>query len=225
VVLHLLTNRREDLVRMRTQTINRLHRLLVDLIPGGAGRNLTAAKAAGLLGQVTPTGAPAVARRQLAADLIADVEDLDRRIAAVEARIRVAVAQSTTGLVELFGVGPVLAAKLLGEVGTSAGSRASIISRPIPAPRRWRPPAARWSAPVVAGRGSQAEPRPVHDGDGQVRRPSAGQAYYRRKLAEGKSPKEALRCLKRRLSDAVYRCLMVDKHRRAAAASGLASAR
>jgi transposase len=47
----------------------------------------------------------------------------------------------------------------------------------------------------------------------QVRRPSAGQAYYRRKLAEGKSPKEALRCLKRRLSDAVYRCLRADQHR------------
>jgi transposase len=46
----------------------------------------------------------------------------------------------------------------------------------------------------------------------QVRRPSAGQAYYRRKLAEGKSPKEALRCLKRRLSDAVYRCLLADQH-------------
>jgi transposase len=45
----------------------------------------------------------------------------------------------------------------------------------------------------------------------QVRRPSAGQAYYRRKLAEGKSPKEALRCLKRRLSDAVYRCLLADR--------------
>ena len=46
----------------------------------------------------------------------------------------------------------------------------------------------------------------------QVRRPSAGPAYYRRKLAEGKSPKEALRCLKRRLSDAVYRCLLTDQH-------------
>jgi transposase len=45
----------------------------------------------------------------------------------------------------------------------------------------------------------------------QVRRPSAGQAYYRRKLAEGKSPKEALRCLKRRLSDAIYRCLIADQ--------------
>jgi hypothetical protein len=47
----------------------------------------------------------------------------------------------------------------------------------------------------------------------QVRRPSAGQAYYRGKLAEGKSPKEALRCLKRRLSDAVYRCLLADQLR------------
>jgi hypothetical protein len=46
----------------------------------------------------------------------------------------------------------------------------------------------------------------------QVRRPSAGQAYYRRKLAEGKSPKEALWCLKRRLSDAIYRCLQADQH-------------
>jgi hypothetical protein len=46
----------------------------------------------------------------------------------------------------------------------------------------------------------------------QIRHPTAGQAYYRRKLAEGKSSKEALRCLKRRLSDAVYRCLVADQH-------------
>jgi hypothetical protein len=41
---------------------------------------------------------------------------------------------------------------------------------------------------------------------------SAGQAYHRRKLAEGKPPRQALRCLKRRLSDAVYRCLLADQH-------------
>lgn len=46
----------------------------------------------------------------------------------------------------------------------------------------------------------------------QIRHPTAGQAYYRRKRAEGKAPKEALRCLKRRLSDAVYRCLLADQH-------------
>jgi transposase len=46
----------------------------------------------------------------------------------------------------------------------------------------------------------------------QIRHPTSGQAYYRRKRAEGKSSKEALRCLKRRLSDAVYRCLLADRH-------------
>jgi 4'-phosphopantetheinyl transferase EntD len=45
-VLHLLTKRRQDLVAARTQTINRLHRLLMDLVPGGARRNLTANRAA-----------------------------------------------------------------------------------------------------------------------------------------------------------------------------------
>jgi hypothetical protein len=49
VVLHLWTKRRQDLVAARTQTINRLHRLLIDLIPGGTRRNLTANRAAALL--------------------------------------------------------------------------------------------------------------------------------------------------------------------------------
>jgi hypothetical protein len=44
----------------------------------------------------------------------------------------------------------------------------------------------------------------------QIRHDTAGRAYYRRKLAESKTPMEALRCLKRRLSDAVYRQLVAD---------------
>jgi transposase len=116
-VLHLLTKRREDLVAARTQTINRLHRLLMDLVPGGTRRNLTAKRAAALLAAVRPAGAPAVTRWHLAADLIADVRQFEQRIAAVEARINAAVAQSRTSLVQLFGVGPVLAATFLGEVG------------------------------------------------------------------------------------------------------------
>jgi transposase len=117
VVLHLLTKRRQDLVAARTQTINRLHRLLVDLVPGGAQRNLTAKRAAALLDQVAPTGAPAVIRWQLAGELVADVRHLEQQIAAVEARIKAAVTQANTSLVQLFGVGPVLAATFLGEVG------------------------------------------------------------------------------------------------------------
>jgi hypothetical protein len=85
VVLHLLTKRRQDLVAARTQTINRLHRLLMDLIPGGTRRNLTAKRAAALLAQIAPTGAPVVTRWQLAGELVDDIRQLEQRIAAVEA--------------------------------------------------------------------------------------------------------------------------------------------
>jgi transposase len=212
VVLHLLTNRREELVGMRTQTVNRLHRLLVDLIPAGAERNLTAKRAEVLLGRVSPVGAPAATRHQLAQDLVADVRDLDQRIATVEERIKTAVKQSRTTLVELFGVGPVLAAKLLGEVGDVRRF-----------PTRHHFAAHTGTAPLEASSGQVVRHRLSRAGNRklnhalymmaivQIRHPTAGQAYYRRKRAEGKSPKEALRCLKRRLSDAVYRCLLADQ--------------
>jgi transposase len=210
-VLHLLTKRREDLVAARTQTINRLHRLLMDLVPGGARRNLTAKRAAALIAGVTPAGAPAVIRWQLAGELVADIRQLEQRIAAVEARIKTAVAQSNTSLLELFGVGPVLAAAFLGEVGDI---------RRFPSKHHFA--AHTGTAPLEASSGQVIRHRLSRAGDRklnhalymmamvQVRRPSAGQTYYRRKLAEGKSAREALRCLKRRLSDAVYRCLLAD---------------
>jgi transposase len=212
VVLHLLTKRRQDLVAARTQTINRLHRLLMDLIPGGARRNLTAKRATALLSGVTPTSAPAVTRWQLATELVDDVRQLEQRIAAVEAHIKAAVAQSRTSLVQLFGVGPVLAATFLGEVGD--------IGR---FPTKHHFAAHTGTAPLEASSGQVIRHRLSRAGDRklnhalymmamvQVRRPSAGQVYYQRKRAEGKSPKEALRCLKRRLSDAVYRCLLADQ--------------
>ena len=201
VVLHLLTKRRRDLVAARTQTINRLHRLLMDLVPGGARRNLTVKRAATLLTEVTPTGAAAVTRWQLADELVADVRQLEQRITAVEVRIKTAVAQSNTSLVQLFGVGPVLAATFLGEVGDI---------RRFPTKHHFA--AHTGTAPLEASSGQVIRHRLSRAGDRklnhalymmamvQVRRPSAGQGYYRRKLAEGKSPKEALRCLKRRLS-------------------------
>jgi transposase len=214
VVLHLLTKRRQDLVAARTQTINRMHRLLMDLVPGGAQRNLTTKRAAALLDQVAPTSAPAVTRWQLAGELVVDIRQLELRIAAVEARIKAAVAQANTSLLELFGVGPVLAATFLGEVGD--------IGR---FPSKHHFAAHTGTAPLEASSGQVIRHRLSRAGDRklnhalymmamvQVRRPSAGQAYYRRKLAEGKSPREALRCLKRRLSDAIYRCLLAHQHR------------
>ena len=150
-------------------------------------------------------------RWQLAGDLVADVRNIDRRVAAAEDRITAAVAHSKTSLVALFGVGPVLAARLLGEVGD--------IGR---FPTKHHFAAHTGTAPLEASSGQVVRHRLSRAGDRklnhalymmamvQVRRPSAGQAYYQRKLAEGKAPKEALRCLKRRLSDAVYRCLLAD---------------
>jgi transposase len=131
----------------------------------------------------------------------------------VEARIKTAVTESKTTLLQLFGVGPVLAATFLGEVGD--------IGR---FPSKHHFAAHTGTAPLEASSGQIIRHRLSRAGDRklnhalymmamvQVRRPSAGQAYYQRKLPEGKSPKEALRCLKRRLSDAVYRCLLADQH-------------
>jgi transposase len=210
--LQLLTKRRQDLVAACTQTINRLHRLLVDLVPGGARRNLTAKRAAALLTQVAPTGAPALTRWQLATELVDDIRQLEQRIAAVEARIKAVVVQCNTSLLGLFGVGPVLAATFLGEVGDV---------RRFPTKHQFA--AHTGTAPLEASSGQVVRHRLSRAGDRklnhalymmamvQVRRPSAGQAYYQRKLAEGKSAKEALRCLKRRLSDAVFRCLVLDQ--------------
>jgi transposase len=130
----------------------------------------------------------------------------------VEARIKAAIAQANTSLLGLFEVGPVLAAPFLGEVGWPSVSDQASLRRP----HRHRPLEAS-SGQVVRHRLSRAGDRRLNHALYmmamiQIRRPSAGQVYYRRKLAEGKSPKEALRCLKRRLSDAVYRCLVADQH-------------
>jgi hypothetical protein len=95
-----------------------------------------------------------------------------------------------------------------------ADCRPSTTSPPTPEPLHRRPPAARWSATGCHGPGTASSHALSIMAMAQVRRLSAGQVYYQHKLAEGKSPKEALRCLKRRLSDAVYRCLVTDQAER-----------
>jgi transposase len=141
------------------------------------------------------------------------VRGLDQRIAAVEARIKTAVVECKTSLVKLFGVGPVLAAKFLGEDGD--------VHR---FPTKHHFAAHTGTAPLEASSGQVVRHRLSRAGDRklnhalymmamvQIRHPTAGRIDYERKRAEGKSPKEALRCLKRRLSDAVYRCLLADQH-------------
>lgn len=117
VGLRLLADRRNDLVSLRTQAVCRLHRLLRELIAGGVPRRLTADRARQALNKVRPSGDADRIRKQLASELIGDIRTLDRRIKAVTATIRTEVQSSGSSLTDLYGVGPVVAARILGEVG------------------------------------------------------------------------------------------------------------
>ncbi len=210
-VLRMLSERREDLIKERTRTLNRLHGLLRGLVPGGAGKNLSADKAARVLRGVRPQSGPARARRRLAADLIRDVRRLERQVRDLESRIREAVEEASTSLIGLFGVGPILAAKIIGRVGTVARfpGKAHFASYTGTAPIEAS------SGDVLRHRLSRAGNRQLNHALHmiaicQVRHVTEGRAYYRRKLAEGKSEREALRCLKRRISDAVFKQLRTD---------------
>src|SRR5215213_11948779 len=142
VVLRLLSDRRDDLVAERTRTLSRLHMLLADLQPGGATRELSATRAAAVLRQVRPVTVVAVERKHIACQLLADVRRLDRQVKMASQTIRTAVREHGTTLTEVFGVGAVLAAKLLGTPATSPGSLTVTTSPATPAPPRSRPPAA-----------------------------------------------------------------------------------
>ncbi|HEX5914322.1 MAG TPA: transposase, partial [Rubrobacter sp.] len=111
-VLSLLSERREDLVAERTRALNRLHGLLRDLVPGGVARTLSAARAARILRGIRARGgASARLRRRLASEILRDVRTLDRKIADLGGRIEAEVEASGTTLTEIFGIGPILAAR------------------------------------------------------------------------------------------------------------------
>jgi transposase len=145
-ILRLLTERRDDLVHERTRVLNRLHAVLRDLLPGGAPTGLSVDKATALMKGIRPVTATDNCRRDIARDLLADLRRLDRQVKDNEAEMREAVAATRTTLTTPPGLGIVLAAKVLGHVGASAGSPPSTTSSPAtPAARPWTPPAATTS--------------------------------------------------------------------------------
>src|SRR5918993_1928819 len=121
--LRLLANRRKELVDLRTQCVNRLHRDLVGLVSGGAPQALTAVKAKALLASIRPRDEMGRLRRRLAADQLADLVALDKKLAAAEAEIRAMVKRTPTGLPDVYGIGPVITATVIGEVGDVARFR------------------------------------------------------------------------------------------------------
>ena len=213
--LRLLSDRRDDLVRQRTQTFNRLHGQLSVLAPGHGLVRASAAQASDVLRRIRTPGGPQRVRRKIAVDLLTDVRALDRRIGEMDKQIAEAVCASGTTLVNVFGVGPILAAKILGHTGDIR----RFPSKDHYASYTGTAPIEASSGDVVRHRLSRAGNRQLNHAlyiaaICQLRQPTAGQSYYRRKLAEGKSQREAVRCLKRRLSDAVYRCLVDDRSAR-----------
>jgi hypothetical protein len=163
-VLRLLSERREDLVAERTRALNRLHGLLRDLVPGGVAGSLSAHRAARILRGIRPRGPSSSVRRRLASEVLRDIRTLDRKIADLSGRIEAEVEASGTTLTEIFGIGPILAAKIIGTIGDVAR---------FPTKGSASPPLLRYGAggsferrggapQALAGRKPQAQQRPAH---------------------------------------------------------------
>jgi transposase len=220
-VLKAWAKRHRDLGRGRTQTACRLHAALCGLVPGGIGKEITAAHAARVLEQVTPADAVQQARWELAADLLDDLRRADARLGEARKKPAVAVQAAGTTLTEISGVGPVIAATVTGD----AGDIARFASRDAFA-------ACNGTAPIEVSSGKRKVRRLSRRGNRrlnhavhmaavtQVRYPhSEGRAYYDKKLAEGKTAREALRALKRQVSDAFYKHLKAGAARAAGTGS------
>jgi len=211
LALRALVDHRDELVKTRTQTLNRLHGLLTQLVPAGAPTGLTADTAAHLLHTVRPQTPMLATLRALASDLITEIRRLDRRITATATKITTAIQASGSTLTQLHGIGNLLAGKILARVGNISRFRSAAAF----ASYTGTAPIEVSSGDVIRHRLSRAGDRQLNSclhimAITQIHHDTPGRAYYQRKRAAGKSHREALRCLKRQLSDAVYRRLLRD---------------
>jgi transposase len=114
--LKLWAKRHRDLARLRNQAACRLHSLLCSLVPGGIADEITPAQADRLLAGIETSSAAALARHQLAAEHLADLRHLDAQLRQTRARLAEAIRACGTSLTEVFGIGPVIAALVIGDV-------------------------------------------------------------------------------------------------------------
>ncbi len=209
-VMRLWARRRKDLTSALTRMADRLHAVILELVPGWYTGEIYASKVARLLVALEPAGAVAAAGKELA-----DPPSPGRPTGRAQGRLAAVVMASGTTTTKVFGVGPVVAAITVGltrDVGRFAdkdhfaaynGSAPTEVSS---GPKKiYR----------LSMRGSRQLNHALHMAAvTQVRhRHSEGRSYYDRKVAEGKTGKEALRALKRRISDALYAAMVADARR------------
>ncbi len=213
-VLRILVDRRRSLGEEHTRKMSHVHHLLLELVPGGAKKDLSAAQAKKLLATVRPRDAAGKTRRRVAAELIADLERIYQRKKAANKELTALVAATGTTLMDLNGIGPSGAARLLVEVGD--------ITR-FPDKNHF----GSWTgtAPIDASSGDNSATDCPEVGNRQINRvlhimatvqlrnPTKGRAYFDRSKARGKTSNESMRLLKRRLSDIVYRTMVNDAAR------------
>lgn len=220
-VLRLLVDRRRALGEEHTRKVSQLHRILLELTPGGAKKALSAAQARKLLAGVRPRDVVGKTRKRVALELVVDLERIYARKKEADKELTALVKATGTGLLDLHGMGPSGAARLLVEVGD--------ITR-FPDRNHF----ASWTgtAPIDASSGDHVRHRLSRGGNRQINRlvhimavvqlrnATEGRAYYDRRKASGKSSMEAMRCLKRRLSDSIYRTMVADLAAHAATGRG-----
>jgi len=164
-VLRILVDRRRSLGEDHTRMVSQLHQLLLQLIPGGAKKDLSAAQAKALLASVRPRDVAGRTRRRVAAELIADMERVYQRKKAANRELEALVRQTGTSLLDLNGIGPSGAARLLVEVGdiTPVPQQGALrfLERHSPDRRLLRRPG---PPPALPGREPADQPGAAHHG-------------------------------------------------------------
>jgi transposase len=209
--LRLLADHREDLVAERTRMINRLRWHLHELDPGwdpkprslSRGKNITAvaARLAGMDGMVA----------RLAADLAARITALTGEVNTLEKEITARVRELAPSLLAMAGTAELTTAKIVGE--TAGVDRFK--SKDAYARHNGTAPLPAWSGNRIRHRLARTGNRQLNCAIHRIavtqkRCHPEAQAYLKNRIAAGDTNTEALRALKRRISDAVYRRLKAD---------------
>ncbi|MDV6014397.1 IS110 family transposase [Haloechinothrix sp. LS1_15] len=214
--LALLDERRTNISQARVRAANQLHALLRALLPGGAPRELSAAKAEQLLASFGPAGIVERTRYQLATDLIAEIRAYDVKLNDNAKAMAGLVEHTGSTLTSIPGVGVITAARLLahtrnpGRFPTAAAFANYAGTAPIEIASAER------TRHRLSRRGNRQLNSALHIiAITQTRQPgSPGNTYYTGKLAEGKTRREAQRCLKRRLANRIWRTMIADERNR-----------